>query len=117
MNNEQFFNPKPASTIRFTHMTTLKPQHYTTTRTTSHYQHVQKIPETFQHQQNPSFECGTRDTSNKPAVTSLILSGMKASKGEFPWLVAHFHREHGYVCGGSLVSQKIVVTASHCRQI
>lgn len=35
-------------------------------------------------------------------------------RGEFPWLVAHFHQKRRYICSGSLVSQKIVVTAAHC---
>jgi secreted trypsin-like serine protease len=44
----------------------------------------------------------------------LILGGVQASEKEYPWLVAHYHSTKGFICGGSLVSKKIVVTAAHC---
>ncbi|KAL7034191.1 hypothetical protein ACKWTF_007887 [Chironomus riparius] len=49
--------------------------------------------------------------------TGLILSGKVAMKGQFPWLAAYYHNDignTGFICGGSLVSSKVVLTAAHC---
>lgn len=60
-----------------------------------------------------SYQCGVRKTTGK-AVAGLILGGIQASRYDFPWLVAHYHIKDGFLCGGSLVSKKIVTTAAHC---
>lgn len=49
--------------------------------------------------------------------TGLILSGKVAIKGQFPWLAAYYHNDignTGFICGGSLISSKVVLTAAHC---
>lgn len=59
--------------------------------------------------------CGVPDYKT-PAGVSLIKKGRPAVRGQFPWLVAYFYgeRKKELVCGGSLISSKIVVTAAHC---
>lgn len=62
--------------------------------------------------------CGVPEYRNLPGV-SLIQGGSPAARGQFPWLVAYFHSSRyssSFVCGGSLVSKRIVVTAAHCIQ-
>lgn len=52
-----------------------------------------------------------------PETTGLVINGKPAKKGQFPWLAAYYHngvRESGFICGGSLVSSKAVITAAHC---
>lgn len=52
-----------------------------------------------------------------PETTGLVINGKPAKKGQFPWLAAYYHngvRESGFICGGSLVSSKVVITAAHC---
>lgn len=47
----------------------------------------------------------------------LVKGGLDAGRGQFPWLVAYFYSSkytNDFICGGSLVSQKIVITAAHC---
>jgi hypothetical protein len=46
-------------------------------------------------------------------VSGLITGGRTASRGQFPWLVAFFYNDK-FICGGSLISKKLVVTAAHC---
>ncbi|KAL7035925.1 hypothetical protein ACKWTF_008625 [Chironomus riparius] len=61
-------------------------------------------------------QCGDPQV-NLRNVTSLIVNGRMALRGQFPWLAAYYHNDegfNGYICGGSLVSQKIVITAAHC---
>lgn len=44
-------------------------------------------------------------------VGNRIFGGEKAEKGEFPWLVALFHREVDiFFCSGSLISNKHVLS-------
>lgn len=46
-------------------------------------------------------------------VTSRIVGGVKADILEFPWMVMLLYKGTFY-CGGSLVSDRYVLTASHC---
>lgn len=59
-------------------------------------------------------QCGTRANSADKVVTSLIIGGNEAGRKDFPWLVAQFHRTRHFICGGSLVSSRIIVSAAHC---
>ncbi|RZC43166.1 trypsin-1 [Asbolus verrucosus] len=42
-----------------------------------------------------------------------IVGGTTADKGEFPWMVS-ITRRGGHFCGGTLISNKFVLTAGHC---
>jgi hypothetical protein len=61
-------------------------------------------------------QCGVPQV-DFPKSTSLIVRGKMALRGQFPWLAAYYHSDvesSGFICGGSLVSTKIVITAAHC---
>ena len=73
-------------------------------------------PSTDERLSELSFQCGVPQFPIKN-VTSLVVNGKKAMKGQFPWLAAYYHNDvgfSGYICGGSLVSSKVVITAAHC---
>ncbi|CAH1179170.1 unnamed protein product [Phaedon cochleariae] len=42
-----------------------------------------------------------------------IVGGSNADKGEFPWLVS-ITRRGGHFCGGTVITNKFVMTAGHC---
>lgn len=61
------------------------------------------------------YQCG------RPTVLApLIVGGEEYLRGEIPWLVA-LSKQKGqnlaYICSGSLVSNRHVVTAAHCMQL
>lgn len=62
-----------------------------------------------------SYHCGIR----KHDFAQLVHRGWKVEEGQWPWYGAIFHRQppNGnllYVCGGSLLSEKHLLTAAHC---
>lgn len=64
----------------------------------------------------PQIQCGvpSRPVSG---TTGLVVNGQVAVKGQFPWLAAYYHNgvnDNGFICGGSLISSKAVITAAHC---
>ncbi|EDS36580.1 proclotting enzyme [Culex quinquefasciatus] len=65
--------------------------------------------------QNAAFQCGIP----KHANTLLIVNGVDAKISDWPWHAAiRLHLAGGgepeYVCGGTLISERFVVTAAHC---
>ncbi|KAF9415745.1 hypothetical protein HW555_006715 [Spodoptera exigua] len=60
--------------------------------------------------------CGRR----KVVHTELIVHGQPTKSGDWPWHVALFRVEGTfvkYICGGTLLSKTIVLTAAHCASI
>ena len=63
--------------------------------------------------QQPDF-CGQvrlRSTSSR------IVGGKEANKGQFPWLAQIWLKKglsDKFICGGSLISENVLVTAAHC---
>lgn len=60
--------------------------------------------------------CGVSDF-RRPQSTGLIKGGMVVSRGQFPWLTAYFYTgkySTEFICGGSLISSKLIITAAHC---
>ncbi|KAJ2940195.1 hypothetical protein O0L34_g11761 [Tuta absoluta] len=70
-----------------------------------------------QPQPQPSFsECGIVSGGNE---MPLIYNGQSFNRGDWPWLVAIYKRKDGsltFICSGTLVSDRHVVTAAHCMQ-
>lgn len=62
------------------------------------------------------YVCGVADY-RKPTTGGLIRGGSNVVRGQFPWMAAYFYTEKystGFICGGSLISSSLVVTAAHC---
>ncbi|XP_051994118.1 transmembrane protease serine 3 [Xyrauchen texanus] len=53
-------------------------------------------------------ECGSR-----PAIRSRIVGGNVSSPGQVPWQVS-LHYQNQHLCGGSIISDRWIVTAAHC---
>jgi len=43
-----------------------------------------------------------------------IIFGDEAQYSEFPWQVSIQDTEDGHVCGGAIISPKVIFTAAHC---
>jgi len=46
-------------------------------------------------------------------IRANIVGGSKASKGMFPWQAA-IETDSSAFCGGSLITQTVILTAGHC---
>ncbi|XP_067320027.1 transmembrane protease serine 12-like [Anolis sagrei] len=62
--------------------------------------------------------CGRRPAVSELATGSRIIGGRDAPRGAWPWQVSlqiyHIHVGYHHVCGGSLISHNLVLTAAHC---
>ena len=68
-------------------------------------------------------QCGVSNTSGTGSIrgspNTRVTNGETVDGGEFPWVVAILENISGqnrFLCGGSLVSPRVVVTAAHCLQ-
>lgn len=61
-----------------------------------------------------SDQCGVGNS-----VSPLIYGGEEVTRGEFPWLTAIYQKSAGlkFLCGGSLISSRTVLSAGHCFKI
>ena len=59
-------------------------------------------------------QCGVTNAPTKQ-ITDRIINGQEALPNEFPWQVALVRAGgHSPICGGSVISDRHVLTAAHC---
>ncbi|XP_055679535.1 serine protease gd-like [Lutzomyia longipalpis] len=60
-------------------------------------------------------ECGAIQA--KFTITNLMMYGNEMERGSWPWLVAlHAYKSTNlsFICGGTLISERIIISAAHC---
>ncbi|CAG9811223.1 unnamed protein product [Chironomus riparius] len=77
------------------------------------HQHQSQISRPFHHQliASTSNICGRSSTGQ-----GNIIGGSTISRGSFPWITALVKPTGDFFCGGTLVSNRKVLTAAHCIQ-
>ena len=58
-------------------------------------------------------KCGIENKEYKSGNVNRIVGGMQASPHRFPWQ-ALVQDEQGRICGGSVISNRHIITAAHC---
>lgn len=107
-NNQQYFEPEKVDRVQYKPPVTTPAPYVPAATTLSH-----RVGGGQDDYATDSAICGL------PAkrATSLVIGGVAIQRGEWPWLVAFYSNSDGkldYLCGGSLVSKRHVVTAAHC---
>ncbi|XP_066153127.1 modular serine protease-like isoform X2 [Euwallacea fornicatus] len=66
----------------------------------------------------PDVRCKEKCGEKRVSATPLIVGGVAVEKGHYPWVVALYSRRetssYSHICGGSLLSTSIALTAAHC---
>ncbi|CAH1735855.1 unnamed protein product [Chironomus riparius] len=70
---------------------------------------LKKCFENYVPRKESNLTCGTHKIGKES-----ILGGTQIERGSYPWNAALVTAEGKYVCGGTLVSNKTIVTAAHC---
>lgn len=55
-------------------------------------------------------------SQGSPGLSPKVINGAKAGFGQFPWHVSLSTKKnlHWFMCGGSMISNSVVLTAAHC---
>ena len=59
-----------------------------------------------------TYPCGISKVRQRSGINAII-GGKTATKGAWPWQVA-FYSNNKFLCGGTLVNRRFVVSAAHC---
>lgn len=74
---------------------------------------LQPVVTTTTRKPKPQSACGVRQIEKQAYVTN----GYASTPGDWPWHAALYHkskRSLSYKCGGTLITDKVVITAAHC---
>lgn len=104
------FRPQPSPGFVSQSGTTF-PVQQSTQRTPSR---VNTQPATAVSTVSTSAQCGQENS-----VSAFIYGGEEIMKGQFPWLTAIYSKSSGlkFLCGGSLISTRTVISAAHCFRL
>ena len=76
--------------------------------------HLERLNDKWYHKISSFIDCGR---SEKPRQ-ALITNGITSEKGQWPWHAAIYLKSAkgswDYICGGSLISKQVIITAAHC---
>ena len=62
-------------------------------------------------------QCGIANSKKNEDVQAYIINGQETKRNEFPWQVALVKAGfHNPFCGGSIISDKHILTAAHCTE-
>ncbi|XP_075170253.1 serine protease gd-like [Haematobia irritans] len=99
-NNQIFATVQPTRTNQISTQSTRQPSRPTTVVTTGPRLNA-----------GQSFQCG-----QESGVSAFIYGGSQITRGQYPWLTAIYVKSAGlrFLCGGSLLSTRTVLSAAHC---
>lgn len=76
------------------------------------------VPKILESKSVDNFHVGVqKDASHDDNLNWRVVGGLRAAEGQFPYMVSlRYTSTYAHFCGGTIISNRYVLTAAHCTE-